>query len=423
MVKKRFVIACLFLLMTAVGKLQAQDQQAYYLAQAGAPNFHLSAITLLSEEPGKTKMIAYVEIVHDNLMFVRSARGFEANYEVDFSLILGEAESGPRVTNKIWRSQVVTTSYDETNARDLYDISETEINVSPGTYTIVATLLDLESKRKSEASITIQVPSYEVAGMHLSDLVLCKHVKLAPDNVFEITPNVNHVVQNPNYPVPVFYEVYPEEAEELKVYYRVMDDRGEVVREDSKVIPAVLPITRDHITFSVLDLPYGYYVVELQIEADGQRALKGTHFRLRSISLPASINDMKDAVRQLRYIASNKEIKKMLNGTPDQMERMFRDFWDRRDPSENTKTNELMEEYYGRIQYCNEMFGSFRAGWETDMGEVYIRFGPPSEIERHPFEINYKPYEIWYYYDLRRRFIFVDEMGYGEYRRVSELWP
>ena len=81
-----------------------------------------------------------------------------------------------------------------------------------------------------------------------------------------------------------------------------------------------------------------------------------------------------------------------------------------------------MQEYYSRVERANILFGTFRNGWETDRGEVYIRFGPPSEVERHPFEINQQPYEIWYYYDIQRQFIFVDEMGYGEYRLVTNLW-
>jgi hypothetical protein len=49
------------------------------------------------------------------------------------------------------------------------------------------------------------------------------------------------------------------------------------------------------------------------------------------------------------------------------------------------------------------------------MGMVYITFGPADEIERHPFDTNAKPYQIWYYYNEKLRFLFVDYNGYGEY--------
>jgi hypothetical protein len=56
---------------------------------------------------------------------------------------------------------------------------------------------------------------------------------------------------------------------------------------------------------------------------------------------------------------------------------------------------------------------------------VLIRFGSPQNVERHPFESDSKPYEIWYYYDQNREFIFVDETGFGDYRLRnfgSDLW-
>ncbi|CUS97606.1 GWxTD domain-containing protein [Candidatus Kryptonium thompsonii] len=81
-----------------------------------------------------------------------------------------------------------------------------------------------------------------------------------------------------------------------------------------------------------------------------------------------------------------------------------------------------MEEYYSRVKYANEHFGHYLEGWKTDMGMVYIIFGPPSSVDRHPFDINAKPYEIWYYYEINRRFIFLDETGFGDYRLITPLW-
>jgi len=75
-----------------------------------------------------------------------------------------------------------------------------------------------------------------------------------------------------------------------------------------------------------------------------------------------------------------------------------------------------MEEYYKRIKYANEHFGIYdKEGYKTDMGLVYVKFGPPDEIDRHPFELDVRAYQVWYYYRLNRKFLFVDVNGYGEY--------
>ncbi len=81
-----------------------------------------------------------------------------------------------------------------------------------------------------------------------------------------------------------------------------------------------------------------------------------------------------------------------------------------------------MEEYFARVDYANEKFKTHREGWKTDMGMVFIIFGVPDNIDRHPFELGDPPYEIWDYYAINRRFIFVDESGFGEYRSVYPIW-
>ena len=50
---------------------------------------------------------------------------------------------------------------------------------------------------------------------------------------------------------------------------------------------------------------------------------------------------------------------------------------------------------------------------------VFVLFGVPDNVERHPFEVNSKPYEIWYYNEKSKVFYFVDETGFGDYRLMN----
>jgi hypothetical protein len=61
-------------------------------------------------------------------------------------------------------------------------------------------------------------------------------------------------------------------------------------------------------------------------------------------------------------------------------------------------------------------------GWRSDRGMVYITLGPPNNIDRHPFDYDAKPYEIWEYYDMNQQFIFVDETGFGDYRLTTPMY-
>jgi hypothetical protein len=89
-----------------------------------------------------------------------------------------------------------------------------------------------------------------------------------------------------------------------------------------------------------------------------------------------------------------------------------------------------MDEYYTRVNYANVHFRGMREGWRTDMGMVYIIFGPPSDINRNPFNRStgtlfagrtIKASETWSYYNINRQFIFIDETGYAEYHLVYPL--
>jgi GWxTD domain-containing protein len=224
-------------------------------------------------------------------------------------------------------------------------------------------------------------------------------------------------------PLFVYYEIYPGvNSEKLAIRARIVNEKGAIIRTFEYDRLPTKPITRHFFKIDLQEFAVGRYVVEMQVSDGIETTLKGVDFRIRIPGLPGTVDDIELAIRQLRYIANTGRLRDMLKAEPRHREDMFRNFWKERDPSPDTEMNELLLEYYGRIATANEMFGSVRDGWETDRGEVLVRFGMPDEIERHPYEIDSKPYEIWYYYDSQKRYIFIDEMGYGEYRLVSNLW-
>ncbi|NNF58038.1 MAG: GWxTD domain-containing protein, partial [Rhodothermaceae bacterium] len=136
------------------------------------------------------------------------------------------------------------------------------------------------------------------------------------------------------------------------------------------------------------------------------------------------IRNLNEAIAQLRYVARDREIRAIRNAaTPEEQLRLFRAFWERRDPTPGTARNERMEEYYYRVSFANDEYGRLTdQGWNTDQGEVYIRFGEPDIVERHPFNYGTKPYEIWYYNRHGRRFVFVDDNGMGDYELLIPIW-
>jgi GWxTD domain-containing protein len=130
------------------------------------------------------------------------------------------------------------------------------------------------------------------------------------------------------------------------------------------------------------------------------------------------MTDFDKAIRQLRYVATQREIDTIAaGGTSDERRSRFETFWRKLDPTPGTMQNEAFEEYFLRIDYANKNFRSYNEGWLTDMGSVYIVLGPPSMIESPTTTtMDMRSYRIWTYRNTNRRFIFIDEFGNGDFR-------
>jgi GWxTD domain-containing protein len=169
-------------------------------------------------------------------------------------------------------------------------------------------------------------------------------------------------------------------------------------------------------------LPPRNYELHFEIDGNGRRETRQLTFSVHLPGIPASVNDLGLAIRQVKYIATVEENRRLRNASMGDRARLFREFWKKRDPDPATEVNELMQEYYYRIEYTNEQFTTHRDGWETDRGRIYVLYGEPTQIERHPFESGTYPYEIWYYHNINRRFVFVDQTGFGDYTLSGPQW-
>jgi GWxTD domain-containing protein len=58
-------------------------------------------------------------------------------------------------------------------------------------------------------------------------------------------------------------------------------------------------------------------------------------------------------------------------------------------------SRELIRVYYTRVYYANYYFTSFKEGWKTDRGMIYVIFGQPNYITKDAVS------EIWEYYNTQ----------------------
>ena len=82
----------------------------------------------------------------------------------------------------------------------------------------------------------------------------------------------------------------------------------------------------------------------------------------------------------LAYIATPQEMEEML--TAEKPKLALDKFWmDRTGSIERSK--ELIRIWYNRTLFANYYFSSYKAGWLTDRGMIYIMYGPPDKVYKN----------------------------------------
>ena len=95
--------------------------------------------------------------------------------------------------------------------------------------------------------------------------------------------------------------------------------------------------------------------------------------------------------------------------TVAQMQAFLSDFWLNHTP---INPEQGWRSYVTAVAYSDSVFGACRNGHGamTDMGYVYLRYGPPNTIVKRHNGTDYYPYEIWHYHRAgsftNKRFLF-----------------
>ena len=121
----------------------------------------------------------------------------------------------------------------------------------------------------------------------------------------------------------------------------------------------------------------------------------------------------------LAFIAQPDEIDRLAHLSEAEQAAGWEEFWKRRDPTPDTARNEALLEFLGRVRYTEDHFQHFGPGWRSDMGRIYIKFGPPDQIESRPATMQSPQVEVWYYSHPNRQFVFADREGFGRYVLVG----
>ena len=162
------------------------------------------------------------------------------------------------------------------------------------------------------------------------------------------------------------------------------------------------------------------YLMRVTIDVGGSEQRIEARFRTIWPDMPLSLRDIEYALDALRYIASPGEIDSLKHGDFAARRRHLEEFWESRAPATGSALNEVMAQYYRRVDHARRTFGTLKAldGAKTDRGRIFILYGPPTSTDRR-LDPTGGFVEVWIYRGLSKKLTFLDTTKSGNYVLVS----
>jgi GWxTD domain-containing protein len=343
-----------------------------------------------------------------------------------------------------WQDTAFVENYEQTKSKSRSLSGSMQVEVEPGYYTYLLNLKRTPGN-KGQNSQTRNIHLKPYSSQRNGDILLIKNVDdIANPSQLELSNMGSNIIYGEDFYALIHMPDFNENEQ-----YSVNVNQIKVTDEDTSMVKNMteIDINQDDIIHNIqpklvsnaqnisLKLnkngPHNYALVKIPNKSfpnaayriavrkkGNQSVIAQNIFQSYWADIPASLLSLDVAIDMLRFIADEETIDDIDDGSDASRERKFRAFWNEKDPTPQTEFNELQAEYYSRIDYAYENFGSKgRPGFETDRGEVYINFGKTNDTER-TFPTDGATTEVWIYNN--RKFVFKATSGFGDFRLVSQ---
>jgi len=390
--------------------------------QFGPGLFSLDSYFFKSKnEADNSRLEVYVAFANDILQFVKERQGdFSARYELlatvfDKKMNLIGEQSETRELN--------AKNFASTNDRRLNNRHHFIFDLLPGNYKLVLQLTDHDTQKALKREVNIDEKSFITSESLLSDVIFADNIVVGSNEYIEgIRPNLERKFTAPDSSFWAVFEIYPKNLQDsLTLQYSVIDMNSHPLAQQMIKLLPDRTIVQYLIDLSKYVKSSGNYFLVIQLSQKEHQSKKRVKFSTNWSSEQFLKVNVDVGLKILKDFIPAKDYKELKEASDSIKIDYFNDFWKKRDPTPGSKENELLDEFYRRVNFTNNYF-SVNAldldGCDTDRGAIYIKYGPPTEVERHLDEISLPPYEIWYYENIKRRFFFEDRSGIGNFRLV-----
>ena len=425
------------------------------VAAAAEPNhlnLSLDVAQFLGSE-GQSYLEIYFSLPENDPVYVRDQDG----YSCDVLMSLEIFQDDTLWANKTWRiTNTVADTLHTSSTRQMVDLLR--YPVAPGSSYLI-TLYARDTRKAELDSIRLEFEAGDISGsaLLLSDLQLANAITPYDSSCGEtfrkrfycIMPNPESTFGAQNQELHYYFEAYNLQqnihARTFRVAARLLDHNGEPLPQHPPLIherDLRQDMIREVGQFQVSDIPSGVYKIEYSI-TDSTNTVLASRSKVLLIQNPDlkpaapvfagrgnNLNFLEDfSLQQLDeefdrlYAVTRKEDRDIYRSLREREARrdFLYQFWTNITPSEFGQVLDFRVRYMQECQYTDTYYATpGRKGWRSDRGLIYLRYGRPSDIERHALSMDTRPYEIWHYEQIETGilFVFVDRMGFNQYELI-----
>lgn len=360
------------------------------------------------------------KIGYDKLVFEKNGNSFKAGFGIEISV---KDEDSNFVFRDFKEDNIRVNGFDETIHKQKFHTGFIKFDLSEGEYKILPILKDLNSdgsmqfhpisvnlneKNKYLKPVLVK-PDFEVLivnntlpFMHDPFRIIIPSLK---EDDIELILEKNDETLLTASPDSSFYSNGEFNSENGKIFYS--ENSGE------EIINYVFNGIGSRLIESDIKLKV------ISKDSD-EKVSEEFQYKVEWLNKPFSLRDTEKAIELIELVEADSVVDKVFNSEDDDLDRSLYNYWKEFDPTPETEFNELMAEFYYRVDYAIINFGSIdvRNGVSTDRGKVYVRFGEPDKIERSTDDFG-RVMEKWEYNKQEQTFVFIDKRGTGNFLLIS----
>jgi GWxTD domain-containing protein len=422
-------LLCFWLILVPI---QVLGQTDFGYLEEKEPVFFVDYAAFREETGERFRVEIYYKIFTQVLSFIKHKDKFKASYEVQ---VVVSNKINKQVTGTSMEENYFVASYRETRSPSDFLINQLVLSLYSGRYKLRIALIDRNSGSVFELEKDFKIPSRTLKEILFSDVEFIRHLSDPQDPNSDSTegarfnkrgkmviPSVSRSYGDTDPTLMFYYEIYggPKKSKPYLLSYETEHLAQAFFYQETTTVMLGSEAFSVFDSLSLENFPSGYYSLKVTLLEKGRvKAKIERPFQIDWSYLNLLKNDYLKAIEQLRYVASSDERKELKEAPEEERLQKWLEFWKSKDPDPNTAENKKKDEYYRRLKYVNQNFAiSNKEGWETDMGMVYMVYGHPDEVEKHPFDREVRAFQRWHYYKEHLVFLFIDR-GDGEYELAS----